>query len=242
MAWTSTKRLADAIYNDIVSGLRGYHQNPSLSIEQLEQDIIDLRLLVIKEYMMQGILPVQDLLVSLNCIPVDCESLDKCGCNASNCGSDPIAHFQIPQLLFDYGLKKAIYYIGSTDKQRPFIVYTKPFDVISTIKKYRKRGKNRPWVYIDVTPNSEGLLDCYIFNAPLLKQISVIGIFKDPRQLEDFQCDCTGQQLLDQASKMDTNFSFLDTVIKDRLTKQKLQYYRQYSAPLLPNDQRYTAG
>jgi hypothetical protein len=65
--------------------------------------------------------------------------------------------------------------------------------VISTIKKYRKRGKNRPWVYIDVTPNSEGLLDCYIFNAPLLKQISVVGIFKDPRQLEDFQCDCTGQ-------------------------------------------------
>ena len=186
MVWTSIKRLADAIHNDIVSGLRGYHTNLSLSTEQLEQDIIDLRLLIIKEYMMQGILPVQDLLTSLNCIPVDCDSLDKCGCNASNCGSDPVAHFQIPQLLFDYGLKKAIYYIGTTDRQNPFIVYTKPFDRISTIQKYRKRGKNKPWVYINITPNQDGLLDCYIFDAPLIKSVTVVGIFKDPRQLEDF--------------------------------------------------------
>ena len=41
---------------------------------------------------------------------------------------------------------------------------------------------------------------------------------------------------------MDSNFNFLDTVIKERLTKQKLYYYRQVSAPLLSNDQRYSAG
>ena len=242
MAWTSIRRLADAIYNDVVSGLRGYHTNPSMSLEQLEQDVVDLRLLIIKEYMLQGILPVQDLLISLNCIPVDCDDLDKCGCNANNCGSDPIAHFQIPQLLFDYGLKKAIYYVGTTDKQTPFIVYTKPFDRISSIQKYRKRGKNRPWVYIDVTPNQDGLLDCYIFDAPLIKQITVIGIFKDPRQLEDFQCNCQDELANEKATQMDSNFNFLDTIIKDRLTKQKLYYYKQMSAPLLPNDQRYSAG
>jgi hypothetical protein len=58
MAYTSIRRLADAIYNDVVSGLRGYHTNPSMSIEQLEQDVVDLRLLIIKEYMLQGILPI----------------------------------------------------------------------------------------------------------------------------------------------------------------------------------------
>lgn len=242
MAWNSIKRLADAIANDVRSGLRGYHTNMSMSIEQLEQDIIDIRLLIIKEYMMQGILPVQDLLMSLNCIPVDCESLDKCSCNASNCGSDPIAHFQIPQLLFDYGLRKAIYYIGTTDKQHPFIVYTRPFDRVSTIQKYRKRGKDKPWVYIDVTPNQEGLLDCYIFGVPLIKQVTVIGIFKDPRQLEEFQCNCADDLAKDKATQMDSNFNFLDTVIKERLTKQKLYYYKQFSAPLLSNDQRYAAG
>ena len=242
MAWTSIRRIADAIYNDVVSGLRGYHTNPSMSIEQLEQDVVDLRLLVIKEYMLKGILPIQDLLTSLNCISVDCDSLDKCGCNASNCGSDPVAHFQIPQILFDYGLKKAIYYIGTTDKSNPFIVYTRPFDRVSTIQKYRKRGKNKPWVYIDVTPNSEGLLDCYIFEAPLIKQITVMAIFKDPRQLEGFQCNCTDELINEKATQMDTNFNFLDTIVKERLTKQKLYYYRQFSAPLLSNDQRYSAG
>lgn len=242
MAWNSIKRLADAVYNDVVSGLRGYHQNPSMSKEQLEQEIVDLRLLVIKEYMMQGALPVQDLLVSLNCIPVDCESLDKCSCNSITCGTDPIAHFQIPQLLFDFGLKKAIYYIGSTDKQHPYVVYTKPFDRVSTIQKYKKRGKNKPWVFIDVTPNQEGLLDCYIFNAPLVKQISIIGIFKDPRQLEDYQCDCQSEQIVNRITQMDNNFTFLDSIIKERLTKQKLFYYRQMSAPLISNDQRYAAG
>lgn len=236
--WNSIRKIADAIHNDVLSGLRGYHQTPSLSIEQLEQEVVEYRLAVIKEYMMKGILPVQDLLMSLNCIPVDCDSLDKCNCGFSGCG-EPTAHFEIPQLLFDYGLKKAIYYIGSTDKQHPFLVYTKPMSILSTIQKYRKRGKNKPWVYIDVTPNQHGLIDCYIFNAPLIKQVSVMAIFKDPRQLEDYQCNCGEQQ---EETQMDQNLNFLDVLVKERLTKQKLYYYRQLSAPLLPNDQRPAAG
>jgi len=61
------------------------------------------------------------------------------------------------------------------------LIYTKPFNILSTIQKYRKRGKNKPWVYVDVTPNKDGLLDCYIFNAPLIKQVSIMAIFKDLR-------------------------------------------------------------
>lgn len=235
MAWTNIRRLADSIRNDIVGGIRGYHTNLSLSIEQLEQDIVDLRLLVIKEYMLKGILPVQDLLTSINCIPVDCDALDKCKCG-NYYNSTPVAHFQIPQLLFDYGLNKAIYYLGSSDKQLSFIVHTRPLEKANNIQKYRKRGKDKPWVYIDVTPNSEGLLDCYIFGAPLIKQVSIMGIFKDPRQLEEFQC-CE-----EEDSQMDSNFNFIDTVVKERLTQQKLIYYRQNAAPIINNDQSYSAG
>lgn len=230
--WNSVRKIADAVFNDITSGLKGYHNNPSISIEQLCQDVVDMRLLIIKEYMLRGILPIQDLLVSLNCIPVDCKDLAKCGCNSSNCGQNPIAHFEIPQLLFDYGLDKAIFYIGSPDKSHPFLVYNQPINRISTFQKYRKRGKNKPWVYIDITPNHEGKLDCYIFGAPLIKTISVVGIFKDPRQLEEFQCNCNGEDSL-----MDSNFTFIDTLVKDRLTQQKLRYYRQFQAPIKPNDQ-----
>ena len=241
MAWTSIKRLADAVFNDVVSGLRGYHQNMSMSKEQLEEEIVQMRLAVIKEYMLKGILPIDDLLMSINCIPVDCETLDKCKCRGTVCG-DPIAHFQIPQLLFDYGLGKTIKYIGSSDRQHSFLVYTKSIDKIKTYQKYRKRGRNKPWVYIDVTPNSEGLIDCYIFGAPFIKQVSVTAIFKDPRQLEEFQCNCNEEDIENSVTQMDYNLNFLDIVIKDRLTQQKLKYYRQYATPILPNDQTHNPG
>lgn len=237
MVWTSIKKLADATYNDIISGLRGFHQNSSISKEQLEEEIVMMRLAVIKEYMLKGILPVDDLLMSINCVPVDCDTLDKCKCRGTVCG-EPTAHFQIPQILFDYNLKKAIKYIGSSDKQHSFLIYTRPIEQIQKYQKYRKRGKNKPWVYIDVTPNSEGLIDCYIFGAPLIKQVSVVAIFKDPRQLEEFQCDC--DQL--ENNQMDYNLNFIDIAIKDRLVQQKIRYYRSLAAPLLPNDQQYNAG
>lgn len=241
MAWNSVKRLADMVANDVRGGLRAYHQNMSLSIEQLEEEIVQMRLAVIKEYMLKGILPIEDLLASINCISVDCDTLDKCKCRGNVCG-EPTAHFQIPQVLFDYGLGSSIKYIGSSDKQHSFLVYTKPIDKLKTYRKYRKRGKDKPWVYVDVTPNSEGLIDCYIFGAPLIKQVSVVAIFKDPRQLEDFQCNCDSENNQEDATMMDYNLNFLDIVIKDRLTQQKIKYYRQLQPPVLPNDQVYAAG
>ena len=235
--WTSIEKLADAVLNDLRSGLRGYHQNMSISKEQLEEEIVQTRLAVIKEYMLKGILPIEDLITSLNCIPVDCDTLDKCKCRGTSCGN-PTAHFQIPQILFDYGLKNSIKYIGSSDKQHSFLVYTKPVDKINTFQKYRKRGKNKPWVFVDVSPNSDGLIDCYIFGAPLIKQVSVVAIFKDPRQLEEFNCDCEG----DSNSVQVDNLNFLDIIIKDRLIQQKFKYYRQYATSVLPNDQTHAAG
>lgn len=115
-------KLASAIYNDVVSGLRGIHSGPTMSLEQLEDDIVDERLQIIKEYSLKGILPKNDLYLSINCIEVDCKDLDRCRCGKGGCET-PIAHFEIPQLLNDYG-ELAVDYIGSTDRQVPFIYYT----------------------------------------------------------------------------------------------------------------------
>lgn len=236
----SIKKLADAIANDVRSGLRGEHTNMSMSMEQLEEEVVQYRLAIIKEYMLKGVLPIKDLLMSINCIPIDCDNLAKCNCNSSTCGK-PMAHFEIPQLLFDFGTNQAVSYVGTTDRQHPFSVSTKAIDKLSTIRKYRKRGKNKSWVYIDMTPNKNGLLDCYIFNAPpLIKSVSVTAIFKDPRQLEEFQCNCDGDTR--KSSEMDNNLNYIDTVIKERLTKLKLYYYRQVAAPIQPNNQEYAAG
>lgn len=220
------KKIASAIYNDIVSGLRGYHSNPSMSLEQLEDEVVEERLSVIKEYQLKGVLPINDLLTAINCIQVDCKDLDRCTCSGEITGK-PVAHFEIPQIIFDFG-KSSIQYIGSTDRQNPFIYYTDAYQW-KYYYKYRKRGKNRPYVYIDTAINSNGMLDCYIFNAPLISTISIVAIFKDPRQVEEYSC----------CPDITNNLNFLRAQVKERLTKKKIYYYRQLQAPILPNDQTY---
>ena len=225
-------KLASAIRNDVVSGLRGYHHNMSMSIEQLEDDIVDERLQIIKEFQLRGLVPLNDLLLAINCIDVDCKDLERCSlCKGNSDCPTPIAHFEIPQLLLDYGITP-ISYLGTTDRMSPFIYYTSPH-AFNYYRKYRRRGKNRPFVYIDVAPNENGMLDCFIFNAPLLKQVSIVAVFKDPRQLEQYGC-C--QDLSDD------NFTFLNNEIKKRLTEKKIRYYRQLAAPILPNNQTYAPG
>lgn len=224
------EKLASAIRNDVVAGLRGYHTNLSMSLEQLEDDIIDMRLQILKEYSLKGILPAKDLYLSINCIPVDCKDIERCRCKQIDDCSTIVAHFEIPQLLSDYG-NQSIEYLGSTDRQNPFIYYTSP--IANKYHKYRKRGKNKPYVWIDTTPNENGMYDCFLFNAPLVDQISITAIFKDVRQLENYSC-CTDLQ--------DNNMSFINNEIKRRLTEQKIRYYRSFAPQNLPNDQSYAAG
>lgn len=229
--YTQVSKLASAIRNNVVSGLRGYHTNMSISMEQLEDEIVLERLQVLKEYSLKGILPVKDLYLSINCIPIDCKDIERCSCNFSeDCESTPTAHFEIPQLLNDYG-SSSIDYIGSTDRQFPFIYYTS--STAFRYRKYRKRGKNKPTVWIDTTPNENGMYDCFVFNAPLLSNVSITAIFKDLRQLDKFQC-CTELQ--------DNNLSFIDNEVIKRMTEKYVRYYRQLAMPLKPNDQSYSEG
>lgn len=228
------EKLASQIKNDVVSGLRGYHQNLSMSMEQLQDEIVSCRLAILKQYFLKGIFPIKDLLLAINCIDVDCKSLERCNCGKMEYTDTLVPHFEIPQIITDYG-KQSIYYLGSVDRQIKFNIVTS-LSELTTIK-YRKRGRNKPYVWIDLSPNENGMLDCYLFNAPLLEQVSIVAVFKDPRQLNKYKC-CN----VDELNGPDTNFSFIDQLVKDKLTKEKLYYYRQIAAQRLPNDQQYVTG
>ena len=228
--YNQIEKLASAIRNDVVGGLRGYHTNPSMSLEQLMDEIVDERLQILKEYSLKGVLPVKDLYLSINCVPVDCKDLERCRCAGQDDCLTPTAHFEIPQIVNDYG-SLSIDYIGSTDRQNPFIYYTS--STAYRYHKYRKRGKNRPYVWIDTTPNENGMYDCFVFNAPLLRQISITAIFKDLRQLERYAC-CVELR--------DDNMTFINNEIKKRLTEKKIRYYRALAPQNLPNDQQYAQG
>lgn len=225
------EKLSSAIINDIDAGLRGFHNNMSLSREQIEDEIVNTRLQVIKEYQLKGIAPINDLMLSINCIKIDCKDIERCSpCREAGMGT-PTMHFEIPQLVTDYGTD-SIAYIGSSDRQNPFMFYFSTYQW-NYYHKYRKRGKNKPYVYIDITPNENGMYDCFVFNAPLMKRISVVGIFKDPRQLEEYGC-CEELE--------NDNFTWINNEIQNRIVSQKIKLYRQLAPPNLPNDQAYAAG
>lgn len=228
------EKLASAIRNDVVSGLRGYHQNLSMNLEQLQDEIIACRLEILHQYFLKGVFPIKDLLLSINCVQVDCKSLERCTCGNINEDDTLVAHFEIPQVITYYG-KQSIDYIGSTDRRNKFTIITSLSELNN--KKYRKRGNNKPYVWIDLSPNENGMLDCFLFNAPLVDQVSIVAAFKDPRQLSKYNC-CNNEEL----TGPDTNFSFIDQLVKDKLTKEKIYYYRQLQAPNKPNTQEYTTG
>jgi hypothetical protein len=48
--------------------------------------------MIIKEQYLKGVLPIKDLLIAINCIDVDCESLERCKCKEST-GDTLVAHF-----------------------------------------------------------------------------------------------------------------------------------------------------
>lgn len=216
------EQLKSAIYNDVVGGLKGIGVNVNMSLEQLEDDIIDERLIILKEYGVKNMLPKKDLLMSINCIELDCKPMDKCPCGGSY--TKPLQHFEIPQLLNDFG-EEAIEFVGSIDKNIQFTAYT---SMAYQMHRFKRRGANKPFVYIETTPNENNMYDCWVFNAPLLKRLSMVAIFKDPRQLMQFDCCMTEDTI---------NFNFIDNEIKRRLTEKKIRYYRQMAGIMTPNDQ-----
>jgi hypothetical protein len=165
-------KIVSSIYNDLQSGLAGFNANPTISFEQLSDEVTEKRQGVILDLFAKNLLKLEDLAVSLNCIDVDCENMVKC----DSCDKEPLAvknqaHFEIPQLISDYG-KNSIRYIGSVDRKNNFTIITSLSELNN--KKYRKVGKNKPYVWIDLAPNKNGMLDCFLFNTPLLKPDSFV--------------------------------------------------------------------
>lgn len=214
-------KLSSAIYNDIIAGLSGLSSNPRISMEQLEDDIIDERLTIIKEYAIKGLVPYKDLYTSITCLEVDCKPIEKCGiCGiGSKFKQTEIPHVEIPQIVNDLG-SLAVDYFGTIDRETPFKVYT---DISYQYHKYDRWIGRKPYVYIDTTPNENNMYDCYLFNVPLLKTVTIIAVFKDPRQVLGFSCCNNGDVI---------NFNSIANDIKRRLTEKKVRWYRQLATPI----------
>lgn len=217
-------QLASAIYNDVVSGLRGITSNPTISIEQLKDEVVAERNIIMREYLLKGVINLNELYLAINCIPVNCDYMSKC-CDLSV--GEKALHFEIPPIIYLNSGIDTIKFVGSVDRKIRYNIYT---DEAYRFHKYKKHNADEPYVYIDPAINSNGNLDGYIFNVPFVKYISVIALFLDPRKLLEWDCCQTNADTY-------LDCGILSDEIQRRLTEKKIRYYRQLLAPALPNTQ-----
>lgn len=214
--------IASAVLNNTYDGLKGAVSNSAISVEQLEDEVVAERNNIIKEYLLKGVVSLQELYNAVNCVEVDCDYMSKC-CNLP-VGKKAL-HFEIPPILLMNGVS-TISFIGSVDRQTQYSVYT---DLSYKFHFYKKRNAHHPFVYLDPTINANGNIDGYIFNLPLVKYISVVAIFLDPRKLLEFDC-CNNEDSI-------TDCGIISNDIIHRLTEKKIRYYRNGALPPQPNTQ-----
>lgn len=218
------EQLTSSIYANVVSGLPGMTVNGRFTLEQIEDDVIAARQKIIKDYILKNLLPKHDLMLSIRCLPIDCESIERCECRTQK-ELEKIKHFEIPQIISDFGAE-GVAFLGSPDGNIEYKVYT---DRSYKNHKFNRRGGNKPYAWIDTTPNANNMYDGFIFNAtPLLKNLSISAIFKDPRQLHQYSC-CNTEEI--------NNISYIDADIKTKVTEDYIRYYRQMATANTINDQ-----
>ena len=223
----NVNQIASAIINDLFSGnLVSLSNRAMISQEQIEDECIEARCAIIKDWYLKNMLNLGDMMVAINCVEVDCKDQNKCSCMSSLANAKMAKHFEIPQLMPGLGVD-ALAFVGSTDRSHAFKIYynLEAIKYQQHYQKYRKRPNNKPFVYIEKTPNENGMYDCWIFDAPLVQYIAVIGIFKDPRQLEKYNC-CDDIDYLEMGA--------ISNEIKNRILQKKIQLYRTSAPPAAP--------
>ena len=223
----NVNQIASAIINDLFSGnLVSLSNRAMISQEQIEDECIEARCAIIKDWYLKNMLNLGDMMVAINCVEVDCKDQNKCSCMSSLANAKMAKHFEIPQLMPGLGVD-ALAFVGSTDRSHAFKVYynLEAIKYQQHYQKYRKRLNNKPFVYIEKTPNENGMYDCWIFDAPFVQYIAVIGIFKDPRQLEKYNC-CDDIDYLEMGA--------ISNEIKNRILQKKIQLYRTSAPPAAP--------
>ena len=223
----NVNQIASAIINDLFSGnLVSLSNRAMISQEQIEDECIETRCAIIKDWYLKNMLNLGDMMVAINCVEVDCKDQNKCSCMSSLANAKMAKHFEIPQLMPGLGVD-ALAFVGSTDRSHAFKIYynLEAIKYQQHYQKYRKRPNDKPFVYIEKTPNENGMYDCWIFDAPFVQYIAVIGIFKDPRQLEKYNC-CDDIDYLEMGA--------ISNEIKNRILQKKIQLYRTPAPPAAP--------
>lgn len=216
--------IASAIYNSVVGGLTGISSNPKISIEQIKDEAVAERHQVLREFLLKGVIKIDELMKTINCIQVSCDYISKC-CDAQV--GDKAMHFEIPPVMVFPG-EKTIKYIGSIDNNTEYTIY---MDQSYKYNNLRRRKSQRPYVFVDTAINSNGNMDCYIYNAPFVKAVKVVALFNDPRKLLEWDCCSADKDVI-------MDFGLISDEVIKRMVEKYVRWFRQFQSTVLPNNQQ----
>lgn len=205
--------LASAIHNDISSGLRG-KTDTIIPISQLEDEIVNKRNSLIKKYSLNGLIPIQDLIQSIECVSLECNDVANC-CSGIKSGTKAL-RFTLPRLSTIYG-KEAIQFIGSISRAEPFKVYYDSSFVYHTHKAYNKR----PYVWVNMgsrVGDKGGFIYGYVFNTPYMEKLSMDIVAENP--YDALTC-CNDKDSMEFPAP-----KFIQDEIKSMVTEQFIRYYK----------------
>ena len=156
--------IASAVWNNVYDGLKGAVSNPAMSLEQLTDEVVAERNNIAKEYLLKGVMTLQELYNAVNCVEVNCDFMSKC-CDLP-VGKKAL-HFEIPPVLLMNGIS-TIQFVGSIDRQEQYSVYTfvKYISVIAIFLDPRKL------LEFDCCNDPEAITECGIISNDIIHRLT----------------------------------------------------------------------
>jgi len=219
--------IASTIRNRVADGLSGNIVDQAFSIEQLLEEIDLQRADFANKYAIQGTkLDPKFLMQEIDILKLECRDLSEDCLIGSH---DSVPSIKIPKIMPLFG-ESAIQYLGLVNMQEAFAVYYHPEDIRN--HRVRIRTKNRPFAWVDLSPDKNDMLTIYLFNLGPhngLQYLKLRGIFEHPTRVN-----------INNPNASDMEYPaplHMQMAIIDALTEKYVRYYRQLNVPPVPNTQ-----
>ena len=215
------EQMASAIRNNIGQGLKEV-DDFIYSIEQIKDEIAIMRNAIILEQSKAGVLNLAHFTQSKDNIDIDLVVFPL----KSGHPSKRVPHIKIPRPVMTID-NSAILYLGPADLSMDFVKY---YDSTFNDHKYSRVIGNRPYCYIDLSGDSEGNVDVYIFGieSSMLSKMAVREIMDNPvAVLESDGVFGDDEEFPSPAA--------IQNLIIDRVTQRYIGYYKSPTQPNEPN-------
>jgi len=222
--------LADAVRNNVVDGLKGLVADFSYSRAQLIAESFLVRSRLLDERATKSKKSLTAFYQTIDSIPI--HEIDISNQQTVIRSGICTSYIEFPKIASIFG-DISLEYIGMNNKDKEaksFMIYYD--DTHSTHDYNMSRIRKRPYVYVDIDADSNGMIKGYLYNLGKFKDrqyLTVKGIFDDPSILIGNDC-C--EDIFDDEFPAPNE---MQDIILRKMVDYYVTYYRKLNIPDFPN-------